>query len=169
LDDLLFYPSRRGSAAIFVAIATVVVWAAVILIQHGGLHHLSFSDGKMLILAPLILVAYSNRWRQVREKLPRLRVSPEGIEGRFGRVAWSDVESVDAPFRWNAYAPGRRIVIHLRPGARIEESTGEFAGGPGVGIDRVRDDRVELASGGFDRPPGDVAHAIRQRAPAPLA
>jgi hypothetical protein len=35
----------------------ILAWAAVLLVQHHGLHHVGFDDGRLLVVAPIVAVA----------------------------------------------------------------------------------------------------------------
>jgi hypothetical protein len=167
VDELLIYPRRRTALVALSLLGVFVVWAAVILYDHHGLHHIGYSDGKLLVFAPIALVIFLNNVRQINSGLPRLRISNDGIEGRFGLLAWPDVAQIEKKFRWGWSTAGSRIVVTMRAGATVRAATREFAGGPGLAIDRVYEDRVEIVKGGMDRSLDEVMSAIRRRAPRP--
>jgi hypothetical protein len=83
VDEVLIYPRRRTALVAVVLLGVFVAWAAVILYDHHGLHHIGYSDGKLLVFAPFALFVFLNNVRQINSGLPRLRISNDGIEGRF--------------------------------------------------------------------------------------
>src|SRR5262249_47418222 len=144
VNEVEFYPSRRGTVLGLVFAVLVAAWAALILVQHHGLHHIGYQDGKLLVIVPILGVVVWNRLRQTARGNPRLRISGDGVEGTFGLIRWSDIEAVETPFKVSYPSTGRRLVIRLKPGARIMPTSREFAAGVGISLDKVEDDRVVI-------------------------
>src|SRR4051794_33566528 len=108
--DIVIYARQNILPALAAIFALVLAYN---LIAGSGIQGAKVDLGLLVAMLALIAVMY-------RRGRPALRVSSEYLEGKFGRIAWTDVSGIEKQWGFNGRTDGfRRIAISLQPDATI--------------------------------------------------
>ncbi|NUT57103.1 MAG: hypothetical protein HOQ03_14155 [Thermoleophilia bacterium] len=160
MRELLLYPSRGRMRFAYWAAGAM---ALLLLLDLTGAVELSERGRwKLLLFSPLALLAVVGVKRHNDDPHPRLRLSPDGLEGTFGLIRWEDVAGVETAVDWSLHSRGRDVVVRLRPGAAVLDPTREFTSGPllydDAGIDGAK---LTIMRGSLGLSPQELAEEIR--------